>query len=87
MRLEVARSFRRVLDQKRYGRINAAMDLLPAERRQRARALQQAEVPGVHIHCAFCGADKPVLDGPCPNDGPDWPHPKANNFSATREQV
>lgn len=74
MRLEVARSFRRALDQKRYAQLIAGPKLTLRERQQRARAFRQPDPAG--IHCAFCGNPKPTLDGPCPNDGPDWPHPK-----------
>jgi len=75
MRLAIARSFRRVLDQARYAQLLKSDKLTPGERREKARAARQPDPPGVH--CGFCGEVKPSFDAACPNDGPDWPHPRS----------
>lgn len=75
MRLAVARSFRRTLDQARFSQLlNASAKLSAGERRMRTLAMRQPDPPG--IHCAFCGGVKPSFEAPCPNDTADWPHPK-----------
>lgn len=76
MRLSIARSSRRVIDEKRYEQLLAGPKLSPEERRRRALAARQPDPPG--IHCSTCGAVKPSFEAPCPNDGPDWPHPPAS---------
>lgn len=75
MRLTIARSFRRVLDQARYSQLLKSDRLSPAERLSKARAARQPDPPG--IHCEFCGEVKLSFEAACPNDGPDWPHPRS----------
>lgn len=75
MRLEIARSFRRTLDQARFAQLLRVTKFTPGERRARALAARQPDPPG--IHCVFCGGVKPSFEAPCPNDTADWPHPKA----------
>jgi hypothetical protein len=75
VRLAIARSFRRTLDQARFAQLlNANSKLSSAARRAKTPAMRQADPPG--IHCEFCGGVKPSFEAPCPNDTADWPHPK-----------
>jgi hypothetical protein len=74
VRLEIARSFQRTLDQARFSQLLRNAKLSIAERRTKALAARQPDPPG--IHCTFCGAVKPTFEAPCPNDTADWPHPR-----------
>jgi len=75
VKLSLTRLSRRVIDEARNERLlNPYARLSAAECRAKARAARQPDPPG--IHCNFCGEVKASFEAPCPNDGPDWPHPR-----------